>query len=168
MGILLIFVGIVVLISMIVFGCIFSGERHRKISYIISASAMWSGVWAAIFALVYGMVTLIALSNSYDSYINARAYYDNLIAQYKGAIVLYEDKAVSLDMEKAVSHGLTDMRYQGYQDKMGDFILDLRKSITDYNSTIIKKHLMKKNFFYSWYIILPDADMHTIDIVDKN
>ena len=93
---------------------------------------------------------------------------DNLLAQYKGAIVLYEDKAIAIDMGSAVKHALTDLRYQGYQSKMGDFVLDLRKSITEYNSTVIRKRLMKKNFFYNWYIIPPDPDMKTVDIISKN
>jgi hypothetical protein len=167
MGILLILLGILLAACIISFSSAFSCyDRHGTI-YCIRRAVPNMAIWAVVISFIYGIIAIPSLMGSYDSYLDARAYYDNLIAQYKGAIVLYEDKAVALDMEKAVSHGLTDMRYQGYQEKMGDFILDLRKSITDYNSTIIKKRLMKKNFFYNWYIIPPDADMHTIDIISK-
>jgi hypothetical protein len=133
----------------------------------IRISILRAVTWAiAIFAM-YGFVTVLCITGSYDTYLDARAYYDNVIAQYKGAITLYEDKAVSLDMEKAVKHALTDLRFQGYQNKMGDFVMDLRKAITDYNKTIIKKRIMDKNFFYGWYVIPPDPDMKTIDIISK-
>jgi hypothetical protein len=167
MGILLIFVAVLLLIMVVVYGCMGSEYRNQSIRDRLLGAKVYFTIWAAISVLFYGVVAATALANSYGSYLDTRAYYDNLIAQYKGAIVLYEDKAVSLDMEKAANHALTDMRFQGYQYKMGEFILDLRKSITEYNSTIIKKRLMKKNFFYGWYIIPPDKDMHTIDIISK-
>lgn len=168
MGVLLILIGIVVIISIITVINEFAYRKRYGGHFKISTSAAYSSIWALVIAGGYGVVVAISLSVSYGTYMNTRAYYDNLIAQYKGAIVLYEDKAVALDMEKAASHALTDMKYQGYQKQMGDFILDLRRSITRYNSTVIKKRLMKKNFFYGWYVVAPDPDMQLINIVDKS
>lgn len=168
MGIL---IGILVLfglISTIISAYIFVSYRTYAMKRNIASISLYLTIWAAVFAIIYGVITTASLMSSYDSYLDARTYYDNLLAQYKGAITLYEDKAITLDMESAAKHALTDMRYQGYQEKMGGFVMDLRKSITKYNSTVIKKHLLKKNFFYGWYIIPPDPDMKTVDIISKN
>jgi hypothetical protein len=167
LGILLIFLGMLLIICTVASLVSLSSYDQGPIKYRLSRAMPVTTVWAIVISVIYGLVAIVSLMGSYSSYLDTRAYYDNLISQYKGAITLYEDKAVSLDMEKAVSHGLTDMRYQGYQNKMGDFIMDLRKSITNYNSTIIKKRLLKKNFFYGWYIIPPDPDMRLIDIMSK-
>jgi len=167
MGIFLITLAIIFLIGMIIFGYTWNDYNHRPIKERLNKTLGYTMIWAALFAFVYGIVAIVSLIGSYDSYLDARAYYDNLIAQYKGAIVLYEDKAVSLDMEKAAKYALTDLRFQGYQEKMGTFVMDLREKVTIYNRCIIKKRLMKKNFFYNWYIIPPDADMKTIDIIGR-
>lgn len=167
MGIFLIVLGILVVISVIVFSVTWSEYDNRKISSRIRISIPRIAVWVIVTSAIYGFFAMISIVNSYDSYLDARAYYDNVIAQYKGAITLYEDKAVALDMEKAAKHALTDLRFQGYQSKMGDFIMDLRKTITAYNKCVIKKGIMDKNFFYGWYIIPPDRDMKTIDIISK-
>ena len=167
MGIFLIVLGIVVVISAVVFSVTWSKYDHRNIMSRIRIWASRTILWAVIVFSIYGFFATIAIVNSYDSYLNTRAYYDNVIAQYKGAITLYEDKAVALDMEKAARHALTDLRFQGYQNKMASFILDLRRTITAYNKCVIRKRIMDKNFFYGWYIIPPDKDMQTIDIISK-
>ena len=167
MGIFLIVLGILIVISVVVFSITWSEYDNRKISSRIRISIPRIAVWVIVTSAIYGFFAMISIVNSYDSYLDARAYYDNVIAQYKGAITLYEDKAVALDMEKAVKDALTDLRFQGYQSKMGDFIMDLRKTITAYNKCVIKKGIMDKNFFYGWYIIPPDKDMKTIDIISK-
>ena len=167
MGILLIILVLLVIVGMIVLGSTWNYYETRGVKYCARKILGHMFIWTGFLAIIYGVVAIASLMGSYNSYLNTRAYYDNIIAQYKGAITLYKDEAVALDMEKAVKHTLTDLRFQGYQEKMGDFVLDLRKAVTRYNSTIIKKRLIKKNFFYGWYIIPPDDDMKTIDIISK-
>ena len=167
MGIFLIVLGIAIVASVIAFSVAFSFYDHRKMSARMRISTLRAVIWAVVIFTIYGFASLSSIMGSYDTYLDARAYYDNVIAQYKGAITLYEDKAVALDMEKAAKHALTDLRFSGYQNKMGDFIMDLRGTITRYNKCIIKKRIMDKNFFYGWYVIPPDKDMQTIDIISK-
>ena len=148
MGIFLIVLGISIVIGIIAFLITFSlYDRKRKFAR-IRISILRAMTWAIVILAIYGFFAMIAIVNSYDSYLDARAYYNNIIGQYKGVITLYEDKAVAFDMEKAAEVALTDLRFQGYQNKMGDFIMDLRRAITVYNTCIIKKRIMNKNFFY--------------------
>jgi hypothetical protein len=125
-------------------------------------------VWAIILSIVYGLVAFMSIGFSYDSYVNARAFQDSLVDQYKGAITMYEDKSISIDVKRAAldAYVITDLKYKGYQDNMADFIKDLRNQIVEYNKCVITKRLMKKNFFYNWYIIPPDDDMKPISILD--
>ena len=167
MGILLIIIVLILVIWALVVFFDVTGYAPRIMRESIKKSAFAAGVIIVVALSIYSMFAIVFIINSYDSYLDTRAYYDNLIAQYKGAITLYEDKAVALDMEKAVKHALTDLRFQGYQEKMGDFVLDLRKAVTRYNSTIIRKRVLDKNFFYGWYVTPPDDDMKTIDIMSK-
>jgi len=167
MGIFLIVSVISIVIGIIAFFVTFSFYDHKRKPARIRISILRAITWAIVIFAIYGFFAMIAIVHSYDSYLDTRAYYDNVISQYKGAITLYEDKAVTLDMEKAARHALTDLRFQGYQNKMASFILDLRRAITAYNKCVIRKSIMDKNFFYGWYIIPPDKDMHTIDIISK-
>lgn len=167
MGIFLIVSGIAIVISIIAFFVVFSFYDHKPKPARIGISILRAITWVIVVFAVYGIATVVSITNSYDTYLDARAYYDSIIAQYKGAITLYEDKAVAFDMEKAAKYAFTDLRFSGYQSKMADFIVDLRRNIVIYNKIIIKKKVMDKNFFYGWYIIPPDGDMQTIDIISK-
>lgn len=167
MGILLVTIGVFIIIVSIVFLKSGIGYANKSMKNRISRAMPWVGGWLIASVVVYGLFTIITIATSYNSYLDARTYYDNIISQYRGAITLYEDKSITLDMEAAAKHTFTDLRFQGYQAKMADFIIALRGAIIGYNRLIIKKSLMDKNFFYGWYIIPPDKDMKTIDIIDK-
>lgn len=167
MGIFLIVSGIAIVISIIAFFVSFSFYDHKPRPARICISILRAVTWAAVVFTIYGIASAISITDSYGTYLDARAYYDSIIAQYKGAITLYEDKAVALDMEKAAKYAFTDLRFSGYQSKMANFIVDLRGNIVTYNKIIIKKRIMNKNFFYGWYIVPPDGDMQTIDIISK-
>jgi len=108
------------------------------------------------------VITAIIITSSYISYLDTRAQYDATIRQYKGAVTMYTDYA-SLDVEKAA---LTDFKHQGYQENVAKVIIDLRKEIVEYNEVLIKKRILKKNIFFNWLIIAPDADMKVINIVE--
>lgn len=167
MGILLVVFSLIIVIWMLIIFFDTVGYSSHSVRKSIKLSIFEVGVVGTIILAIYAIFVLVFMTASYDSYLNARVYYDNIITQYKGAITLYEDKAVALDMEKAAQNAFTDLRFSGYQNKMADFIVDLRKSIVSYNKTVIKKRIMDKNFFYNWYVIPPDEDMKTIDIISK-
>lgn len=109
-------------------------------------------------------IVIVAYLISFDAYATARAQYDKICAQYGQAVTVYGDKAV-LDVRKA-GDSWTDFRYQGYQQNMAAMITDLREVVSRYNTTIIKKRTWARNFFVGWYVVLPDTDMKTIDIIN--
>lgn len=114
--------------------------------------------------LVYGLIAIILNLTTYGDYAKARANYDSVLSQYGQAITIYENKAV-LDV-KIVGDTWTDLRYQGYQGNMAQMIVDLRNQVASYNSYLISRKTWGKNYFVGWYMVMPDKDMRTIDIVN--
>lgn len=112
--------------------------------------------------LIFGIISLIALSVSYGSYVNLRTKYDATLEQYKSAVTMYVDHA-SIDIEKAA---FTDFVYKGYQENVAAFIKDLREQIVKYNEGLISKRVMERNFIFSWIIIAPDEDMLIINMLE--
>lgn len=114
--------------------------------------------------IVYGVVVAIINLVTYEDYARARANYDSVLSQYGQAITIYENKAV-LDV-KVVGDTWTDLRYQGYQGNMAQMIIDLRNQVASYNSYLISRKTWGKNYFVGWYLVMPDKDMKTIDIIN--
>ena len=75
----------------------------------------------------------------------------------------YEDKAVITINEKT----FTDLRYQGYQEQIGDFIIDLRSMIVSYNRSYINKQTYNTNVLFSWFIIGVDDDMKLMQLKEQ-
>jgi len=115
-------------------------------------------------SLVYLASITLIISSSYYSYLEDRASFDSIAAQYRGAVKLYKSDA-TLNLNK-VSQSLTDFKYKGYQEELSKFIFELRNKIVKYNESIIKKRSLKNNFFFSWYIVQPDTDMKLINILE--
>jgi len=155
MGILLIVLSIWVIILLATFFNRYDGYRA---DIMIPA--------AVVGAVIYLFILAVSVTISYENYIANRVQYDSLIHQYRGAITMYEEKA-TLNIKKAAVSAMTDVRYNGYQQKMGDFIMDLRKEVVDYNRVFLSKKYMKKNFFYNWFVVAPDPDMKVVDIIDS-
>ena len=119
------------------------------------------GICAAGFSIpniMAAIIVLVVIATSYDSYVATRVFYDATREQYAEAVKVYQDHAV-IDMGAAT---FTDMKYQGYQQQVGELIMDLRKQIVRYNTEITSKRIMDKSWFYSWLIIAPDDDMKII------
>lgn len=110
-------------------------------------------------AAISSIAVICILGASWSSYARLRAYNDGVIMQYSDAIEMYADHAV-LDMNKVVA--LTDFKYQGYQDNMGQFIIDFRSALTEYNYKLGKKKVYDDNWFFGWLIIGPDKDMKVV------
>ena len=116
----------------------------------VVSSVVCAAILLFIFAIPWGL--------SYDSYVDARTFYDTTREQYSSAVVIYQDAAV-IDMGKAA---FTDLKYQGYQDNISSFIKDMRRRIVWYNKMVQSKRIMKKNPFFSWLIVNADEDMKLI------
>ena len=114
--------------------------------------------WFALVAL--GLCSAI-WSISYGNYLDSRAFYSATKEQYASAVVVYADYA-TIDVD---SIAWTDFKYQGYQNEVAFFIKDLRKKVTEYNETIVKKRVFKKNIFFNWLVVSPDPDMVVIKLL---
>lgn len=121
-----------------------------------------TGAGAIISGFLLGILLSGILSVSYVSYVDIRTKYDATISQYREAITMYKDSA-SIDVEKAA---LTDLKYQGYQENIAEFIKDLRRQVTRYNEELISKRIMDKNFMFNWVIIAPDKDMKILRLIE--
>ncbi len=115
---------------------------------------------------VFGFTVIACCSiacDSYDGYLNLRADYEGVVAQYGQAIVMYEDKAIITINEKT----FTDLRYQGYQQQLGQFISGLRITVVEYNRSYIKKSINEKNIIWGWMIFGPDEDMKLLQLNEQ-
>jgi hypothetical protein len=112
------------------------------------------------FVVIASVFLLGSKWESYDTYLDIRSFYDATVEQYATAIEMYEDKAV-IDLEKAA---FTDLKYQGYQDNVAGFIMDLRNRIVEYNEVFVKKQRMKSNIVFSWLVVAPDRDMKIVSM----
>jgi len=134
--------------------------------YYINSDAADVGICTALGAgissLVFGLIIIVTIASSYESYVDIRTQYDATVSQYREAITLYKDNA-SIDVGQAA---FTDLKYQGYQKNMSDFVRDLRKQVTSYNRSLISKRVMGKNWFFNWVIIMPDDDMKILRLVE--
>jgi len=149
-------VGIPVFFIAFIVGFIFRESEWCKKEFLV-----YFGRVMFISIIIPAVIHTIVLCRSYTTYVQTRTQYDAVINQYRGAIELYSERA-SLNLAKAA---LTDFKYQGYQDNMSAIIIQLRKSVVEYNKTIISKRIMKKNLLFSWLIIAPDEDMKIINII---
>jgi len=109
--------------------------------------------------------TAFVVGDSYNSYLDNRAFYDATIEQYRGAVEMYKDYAV-IDISKTRS-AFTDFKYQGYQQEISKMILDLRRKIVRYNRSFMLKKVKNASWFFNWYIITNDPDMKIIRMIEK-
>ena len=118
-------------------------------------------IGCSIICILAGSALIIGpLSSSYSTYLNIKADYYGVIAQYGNAIDIYTDKAI-INIDKI---SFTDFKYQGYQKEIADLIKDLRYKVVRYNAMYIKKKTMKKNLIFSWLIIPPDSGMRLLQM----
>jgi hypothetical protein len=88
-----------------------------------------------------------------------RAFYDHVQYQYKDALEIYEEKAV-LHVD---NRSFTDLKYQGYQENIGNLIQDLRDRIASYNQEYSEKVSWSKTIV-GISIVLPDEDMKPLEL----
>lgn len=105
-----------------------------------------------IAAFIVGVVIVMTFSCifwifSYVNYLDAQKIYHGTVAQYKGAVEVYEDKAV-INTDQ-----LTDFGHGKYNESMADLIRDLRNEVVYHNKIVIGKRIMGENIFVSWFVI---------------
>ena len=134
--------------------------------YYINSDAADVGICTALGAgissLVFGLIIIVTIASSYESYVDIRTQYDATVSQYREAVTLYKDNA-TIDVGQAA---FTDLKYQGYQKNMAYFVKDLREQVTSYNRALISKRIMDKNWFFNWVIIAPDNNMKILRLVE--
>jgi len=108
-------------------------------SFCISTALMLI-IWAASYGNFLGMQRRLAT-----------------VEQYGSAVEIYAEKGVA---EFKRGNGgvseFTDLKYQNYQGQIGKMIIDLRRHVKEYNENLVTKRLLKKNWFFSWCVIMPD------------
>ena len=115
---------------------------------------------SAFGAIIFSIVILIWSIISYTDYVDMRADWDVVVKQYKQSVTVYSDKAV-LSLNDS---SLTDFKYQGYQDNLARFVLDMRWRVSEYNEAYVTATVLKKNPLCSWFISAPDPDMKIIEL----
>ena len=98
---------------------------------------------------------------SYESALDQEAFYHQTIDQFRGAIELYEDKAII----KINDESITDFKYQGYQENISEYITDLRNKIVDYNRDLYTKNQKEKNPFLNWMNV-PIKGTKTLTLIE--
>lgn len=158
MGLVLVFF----LISLIVGGIVFCANNTCDTKDRLKFTII--GICASI--VIFGTIgTGFIVGDSYNSYLDNRAFYDATIEQYRGAVEMYKDYAV-IDMNKTRS-AFTDFKYQGYQKEISSMILDLRRKIVSYNRSFMLKKIKNASWFFNWYIIANDPNMKIIRMIEK-
>lgn len=109
------------------------------------------GTAAFIVGLMFVSVfSIFFWSLSYINYLDAQKIYQGTVAQYKGAIEVYEDKAV------INTNQLTDFGHGKYNESMAALIRDLRNEVVHHNKIVIGKRIMSDSIFFNWFIIGED------------
>jgi len=150
-----IFIILFIMASIILSACLFSKKNNRE-ENIIAYS---------IIATIIGLALIFMPSAvSYSNYLDIKADYYGVVAQYESAINIYGDKAI-IDIDQI---SFTDFKYEGYQKEMASLIRDLRHKIENYNTTYIKKKTMDNNLMFNWLIVAPDSGMKLLQMTQKN
>jgi len=151
----------IISLILLVVGLIITGIVYRSDMVSVKNPNTWTNTYTnthitlGVCSVVFIVIHLVVICESYWSYLDDRAFYSATSEQYHSAIKIYKDHAV-IDMGEAA---FTDLKYQGYQENISNFISSLRNKIIDYNQSIVKKRTMNKNPFFNWFIVKPDKDM---------
>lgn len=151
--------GLVVVLLVIILGVASATYASTRIEHKKLPEARDAGIIVTILATIF---MSIIWGVSYAKYINLEQDLA-VIEQYRESITLYSEKGIA-----EFKHGtteFTDLKYNYYQQQIGQMIRDMRDRIIGYNETIAGKSTMASNWFWSWCIILPE-DMKPIEMSD--
>lgn len=129
--------------------------RHNDIDDILSATIVLN----IMLSICFSGISLIILSSSYFKYLDDRTFYDSTVYQYRDQIKMQEKEVI------IYKNGvITDLVNMGFQKEVSIKISTLTENVIDYNKSIIKKRILKKNPIFSWLIIEPDSDMKILSL----
>ncbi len=119
--------------------------------------------WFITSVVVAAIIVTSILGASYGSVVTMRKKLVT-IEQYVSSISLYKREGL-IETNRVKSSELTDMKYNQYQDKLGQMIMDLRNHIIEYNDTWAGKKTLKDNLFTNWFVIFPE-DLKQLNLYD--
>ena len=99
---------------------------------------------------------------SWDTTVDMKQNLANLSA-YKHTIETYKKNAMG---EFKAGAALTDLKYQNYQQQIGQMITDLRGRIVSYNNSFVGKNAYKDNWLWSWCIFAPPEGSQLLEMSD--
>lgn len=144
MGILLILITIGLVISILCYS-----QEYEIVHFLISA---------AVSTLIIGALLAIAISDSYQSYVDMKKDYAT-IQNYATTIELYAKKGIQeFNGVRTSPREVTDLKYNQYQDQIGQMIASLRNTVVSYNRVLAGKKEFKKNFWFNIFIYLPEGN----------
>lgn len=113
-----------------------------------------------VFAILLAVIITASLGKSWTENVEMHVIYDGTVEQYRDAITMYQDVAV-INMSVA----FTDFKYEGYQDNIAGFVIDLRSQISHYNKLLIEKRMAKRNIFMN-ILTFYDRSLPLIKLTD--
>lgn len=146
MGFVLVLIILSVLITWVTYSATIDEDKKKN-------EAKCSAVVCGVMGLVIMVVIWLC---SYVSYVGMEQDFAT-IEQYESSVQLYAEKGVAeFKPGKGMPSEFTDLKYQNYQTQIGQMIVDLRNKIRWYNEALVGKQIMKRSWFWSWCIIMPD------------
>lgn len=151
MGLILVFIFIILLIGF--FGYIGTERAEHMMSNAIFSSC--------VAAVIFIVILIMVVSASYKTHVDLKRQLVT-IEQYRETVNLYAKRGVSeFKTNPGSNTEFTDLKYNKYQDQIGQMIKDLRNAIVAYNTILTEKQVMNENWFFGWVIIV-DEDMKPI------
>jgi hypothetical protein len=113
-----------------------------------------------ISGVILGFICCCIWGQSYDTYLDLHKYRASFEVRAT-AVSFYSEKGVA-EFNIIPGKEVTDLKYNHYQNTVGELIRDLRNTVEGYNRIVVSKQQMKSSLFWSWMIIGPDDDMQPI------
>ena len=117
-------------------------------------------VGSTITGAILGIVCCFIWGVSYNSYLDLHKYRASFELRAT-AVSFYSEKGVQ-EFNVVPGKEITDLKYNQYQNTVGELIRDLRNTVEAYNRELVSKREMKASLFWSWMIVGPDDDMQPI------
>lgn len=158
MGLLLVFFVVSILIGVIAWFCT-AGTQQKNFWKMAAENAIGG---FAIGIIIFGIVTAVIQGASYYSYIGLFEAQSSIEPRL-AAIRAYSQYGVK-DFGPIQGNEITDLKYQNYQQKIGELIKDLRYIVEKFNGELLTKREMKKSWFFNWVIVAPAEDMVPVNM----
>lgn len=153
----IIFVAIVVMLFVaFVAGYNTTHYENNKRTRILSA--VWGFVITGIISAI--ILSIIAIG-SYSSYMDIKVFKQTKYQQYYDTVVKYN----TLVSQKRGGAELTDLKFQGIQQSIADFIRDCRTKVTTFNTAVEEKRIMSKNCLIGFLIFAPDDNITVLPLI---